>query len=100
MSLLSIWAFSLLRSGWIYPKVSFNRGSPPKEIFFKYVFDGLTEEEGLRSIMFDEVVRMQIKIERMEKENNKRIRPYKMALNISLIFIAFAIFMIVKTIYN
>lgn len=99
MSLLSIWAFSLLIR-LIYPKVSFNRGSPPKEIFFKDVFDGLTEEEGLRSIMFDEVVRMQIKIERMEKENNKRIRPYKMALNISLIFIAFAIFMIVKTIYN
>jgi hypothetical protein len=40
----------------IYPKVFFNRGSPPKEIFFKDVFDGLIEEEGLKSILFDEVM--------------------------------------------
>jgi hypothetical protein len=74
----------------IYPKVFFNRGSPPKEIFFKDVFDGLIEEEGLKSILFDEVIRIQDRIERMEWDNNIRITPYKRALQISLLFIAIA----------
>jgi hypothetical protein len=96
---LSIYAFSMLFR-LIYPKVFFNRGSPPKEIFFKEVFDGLTEEEGLKSVLFDEVIRIQDRIERMEKENAVRIIPYKIALRISLLFIAIALFIIIKTIYN
>jgi hypothetical protein len=96
---LSIYTFYLLLQ-LIYPKVFFNRGSPPKEIFFKDVFDGLTEEEGLKSVLFDEVIRIQDRIERMEKENSKRIAPYKTALRISLLFIAIALFAIVKTIYS
>ncbi len=70
MASLSIYAFDLLFR-LIYPRILFYKGSPPKEIFFKEVFDGLSEEEGLRSILFDEVVRIQDRIERIEKENNK-----------------------------
>ena len=99
LAALSIYTFGILFT-LIYPKVFFNRGSPPKEIFFKAVFEGLTEEEGLKSVLFDEVIRIQDRIERMEKENGIRIIPYKRALRISLFFIAIAIFIIIKTIYN
>jgi hypothetical protein len=98
IALLSIYAFSLLFR-LIYPKDIFYKGSPPKEIFSKEAFDGLSEMEGLKSVLFDEVVRMQDKIERMEKSNTQRIALYSTALRISLLFIAVAIFMIVKTIY-
>jgi hypothetical protein len=98
IALLSVYAFSLLIR-LIYPKVLFYKGSPPKEIFSKVAFDGLSELEGLKSVLFDEVDRMQDKIERMEEANNKRIALYSTALRISLLFIAVAIFMIVKTIY-
>jgi hypothetical protein len=99
MASLSIYTFDLLFR-LLYPRVLFYKGSPPKEIFFKEVFEGLSEEEGLKSLLFDEVVRMQNKIERMEDENTKRIIRYKRALNISLLFVAISIIMIVKTIYT
>lgn len=99
MALLSIYTFDLLFK-LLYPRILFYKGSPPKEIFFKQAFDGLSEEEGLKSILFDEVIRMQNKIERMQEENNRRIVRYKRALNISLLFISIAIITIVKTIYN
>jgi hypothetical protein len=97
LALLSLYAFSLLVK-LIYPKEVFYKGSPPKEIFFKDVFHDLSEEEGLKSVLFDEIIRMQDKIERMEEANNTRIVPYKKALKISLFFIAVVIILAVKTI--
>jgi len=99
IALLSIYAFSLLLR-LIHPKDLFYKGSPPKEIFFKEVFEGLSEQEGLKSVLLNEVVRTQDKIERMEEANNKRIKLYSTTLRISLLFIAIAIFMIVKAIYT
>jgi len=99
MALLSIYTFNLLFR-LIYLKILFFKGSPPKDIFFKEVFEGLSEEEGLKSILFDEVIRMQKKIETMEVENIKRIVPYRRALKVSLFFIVVIIVLIVKIIYN
>lgn len=99
IAVLSIYTFGLLLR-LIYPKDVFFKGSPPREIFFKETFDGLSEQEGLKSVLFDEVVRLQDKIERMGKSNKKRFLQYKTALKISLFFIAVVIFIIVKTIYN
>ena len=64
------------------------------------MFEGLSEEEGLKSILFDEVIRMQKKIETMEAENIKRIFPYRRSLKVSLFFIVVIIVLIVKIIYN
>ena len=95
IALLSIYAFSLLFQ-LIYPKDVFFKGSPPKEIFFKGVFEGLSEAEGLKSLLYNEMERIQDKIERLAKSNKKRFTQYRTTLKISLFFIAVAIFIIVK----
>jgi hypothetical protein len=79
---------------------STNKGSPPKEIFYKEVFDGLSEQEGLKNVLFNEIERIQDKIERMVKSNRKRFAQYRTTLKISLLFVATAIFIIVRAIYN
>ncbi|HMH20409.1 MAG TPA: hypothetical protein VK563_01475 [Puia sp.] len=96
---LSIYVFSLLLK-LIYPKNVFFKGSPPKEIFFKEVFEGWTEQEGLKNILLNEVERIQDKIERLEESNKKRFSRYRRTLKISLFFIIIAILIIVKTIYT
>ena len=99
IAVLSIYTFSLLLR-LIYPKDVFFKGSPPKKIFYKEVFVGLSEEEGLKNVLFSEIERIQDKIERMRKSNIKRFFQYRTTLKISLFFIAVAIFIIVKAIYN
>jgi hypothetical protein len=99
IGLLSIYTFSLLFR-LIYPKDVFFKGSPPKEIFFKEVFEGLSEQEGLKNILYSEIERIQDKIERMGRSNAERFVQYRTTLKISLFFIAVAIFVIVKAIYN
>lgn len=99
IAILSIYAFTLLFQ-LIYPKDVFYKGSPPKEIFFKEVFTGLSEEEGLKNVLYSEIERIQDKIERMGKSNRKRFSQYRRTLKISLLLVAIAIFIIVRAIYN
>lgn len=94
---LSAYVFSLLFK-LILPKDVFYKGSPPKETFFKEVFEGLTPEEGYKSLLYNELERIQDKIERMEDSNKRRCDNYKKMLKISLLFIAITIFIIVKNI--
>jgi len=96
---LSIYAFSLLFK-LIYPRDVFFKGSPPKEILFKEIFEGMTEQEGLKNILLNEIERIQDKIEKLGKSNKKRFSQYRRTLKISLFFIAIVIFIIVQTVYN
>jgi hypothetical protein len=99
VGILSIYSFTLLFQ-LIYPKDVFFQGSPPKEIFYKDVFQGLSEEEGLKNLLYNEIERIQDKIEGMDLSNKKRFTQYRRMLKISLVFIAIAIFTIVRAIYN
>jgi hypothetical protein len=99
IAILSIFSFTLLFQ-LIYPKDVFYKGSPPKEIFYKEVFDGLSEAEGLKNVLFSEIERIQDKIDRMIKSNKTRFAQYRTTLKISLLFVAIAIFIIVKAIYT
>ena len=99
IGVLSIYAFSLLFQ-LIYPKDVFFKGSPPREIFFKETFEGLSEIEGLKSLLYNEMERIQDKIARLATSNKKRFYQYRTTLKISLFFIAVAIFIIVKTMFN
>jgi hypothetical protein len=99
IAVLSIYAFGLLFQ-LIYPKDVFFKGSPPKEIFFKETFEGLSETEGLKSLLYNEMERIQDKITRLSISNKKRFSQYRATLKISLFFVAIAIFIIVKTMSN
>lgn len=95
IALVSIYAFTLLFN-LILPKKIYARGSPPKETFVKYILDGRSPEEGLKSVMFNEVERLQDKIERIHVINKKRRIQYRSVLKVSLIYIALTIFTMVK----
>jgi len=78
----------------------FLRAAPPKEILFKEIFEGMTEQEGLKNILLNEIERIQDKIEKLGESNKKRFSQYRRTLKISLFFIAIVIFIIVQTVYN
>jgi len=99
IAIISIYSFILLFQ-LIYPKDVFYKGSPPEEIFYQEIFNGLTAEESYKSLLYNEVERIQDKIERMEISNQKRSAQYRRALKISLLLIAIAIFIIVRAIYT
>jgi hypothetical protein len=99
IAILSIYSFTLLFQ-LIYPKDIFFKGSPPREIFYQEVFDGPTAEGGYKNLLYNEVERIQDKIERMEISNHKRSAQYRRMLKISLLLIAIAIFIIVRAIYT
>lgn len=99
IALLSIYSFTLLFQ-LIYPKNVFFKGSPPEEIFYQEIFNGPTEEGGYKNLLYNEVERIQDKIERMENSNQKRYSQYRRMLKISLLLIAIAIFIIVRAIYT
>jgi hypothetical protein len=95
IALVSIYAFTLLLN-LILPRKIYLMGSPPKETFAKYLFDGLSPEYGLKSVMFNEVERIQDKIERIYSINLRRSSQYRSVLKVSLIYIALTIFTMVK----
>lgn len=99
IAILSIYSFTLLFQ-LIYPKGIFYKGSPPKQIFYNEVFTELSPEEGHKNILYNEIERMQDRIERMVISNAKRSAQYRRMLKISLLLIAIAIFTIVRAIYN
>ena len=97
IAILSIYIFALLFR-LIYPNTLFFKGSPPKEIFYKDVFEGLSEEEGLKSLLYNEVIRIQEKIEGIIRSNKQRTRQYVTTLRISLFFVSNALLIIIRTI--
>lgn len=99
IAIISIYSFTLLFQ-LIYPKGIFYKGSPPKQIFYNEVFTELTAEEGYKNILYNEIERIQDKIERMVASNAKRSTQYRRTLKISLLLIAIAVFIIVRAIYN
>jgi hypothetical protein len=99
IALLSIYSFTLLFQ-LIYPKEVFYKGSPPEEIFYQEIFKDRAAEEGYKNVLYNEIERIQDKIERMLKSNDKRSAQYRRTLKISLLLIAIAIFIIVRAIYN
>jgi hypothetical protein len=99
IAMLSTYSFTLLFQ-LIYPKDVFYKGSPPEEIFYQEIFNGRSAEEGHKNVLFNEVERIQDKIGRMITSNDKRSAQYRRTLKISLLLVAIAIFMIVRTIYT
>ncbi|MBN9381568.1 MAG: hypothetical protein J0H74_12425 [Chitinophagaceae bacterium] len=99
IAILSIYSFTLLFQ-LIYPKGVFYKGSPPKQIFYNEVFTDLSAEEGHKNVLYNEIERMQDRIERMVISNAKRSAQYRRTLKISLLLIAIAIFIIVRAIYD
>jgi|RhiMetdeSRZDD1v2_1073273.scaffolds.fasta_scaffold13958_5 hypothetical protein len=99
LAVFALYVFTLLLA-LIIPKNLYYKGSPPREIFFKEVFEDLTSDQGLKNLLCNEAERIQDKIERISLLNKKRGGQYKSTLQLSLIFIAIAIFTIVKTICN
>jgi hypothetical protein len=59
----------------------------------------LDDWAGFKNLLYNEVERIQDKINLVKKLNDARIKQYINTLKISLFFIAAAIFTIVKTIY-
>jgi hypothetical protein len=98
LAIYSIYVFTLLFA-LVLPKNQQFKGSPPKEILYKGVFEGLTTEEGVKILMCNEVERIQDKIERVHVLNKKRSGQYRSALKISLIYIAITIFTLVKMLF-
>jgi len=99
IALLSIYSFMLLFQ-LIYPKNAFFKGSPPEEIFYQEIFKDRAEEEGYKNVLYNEIERIQDKIERIGNSNGKRFAQYRRTLKISLMLIAIAIFIIVRAIYT
>jgi len=97
--MLSAYSFTLLFQ-LIYPKTIFFKGSPSKEIFYQEVFNGLTSEESYKNVMYNEIERIQDKIDKMEASNKKRSAQYRRTLKISLLLVAISIFVIVRAIYT
>jgi len=99
IAILSTYSFTLLFQ-LIYPKDVFCKGSPPEEIFYQEIFKGRAEEESYKNVLYNEIERIQDKIERMITSNDKRSAQYRRTLKISLLLIAIAIFIIVRAIYT
>jgi len=99
LAILSIYVFGLLFR-LISSKGVFYKGSPPIEIFYREVFEGLSDESGFKSILYNEVERIQNKIDWMKKLNDERLVLYGTTLKFSLFFVAVAIFTMAKTIYS
>jgi len=99
IAILSIYSFTLLFQ-LIYPKTIFFKGSPSKEIFYQEVFNGLTSEESYKNVLYNEIERIQDKIDKMEASNKERSTQYRRTLKISLLLVAIAIFVIVRAIYT
>ena len=60
----------------------------------------MSEQEGLKNVLFSEIERIQDKVERMIQSNRKRFAQYRTTLKISLLLVATAVFIIVRAIYN
>ena len=99
IAILSIYSFTLLFR-LIYPKTVFFKGSPPKEMFYQEVFNGLTTEESFKNVLYNEIERVQDKTDKMEASNKNRSAQYRRTLKISLLLVAIAIFVIVRAIYT
>jgi hypothetical protein len=99
MAILSIYSFTLLFQ-LIYPTTVFFRGSPSKEIFYQEVFNDLSAEDSYKNVLYNEIERIQDKIDKMEASNKKRAGQYRRTLRISLFLVAISLFVIVRAIYT
>lgn len=77
------------------PKEVFYKGSAPIETFNQSAYENLTNDEFEQNFYYDEIVRYQTKIDKLDSNNRSRILLYSYVLSISMMLIGITIFLII-----
>jgi hypothetical protein len=99
IAIFATYIFTLLIS-LIAPGRLFSKGSQPKDIFKEEIFIDHDSQTAFKNLLFNEIERIQLKIERIQTNNKKRINQYKSVLQASLILVALLVFALVKRIFS
>jgi hypothetical protein len=98
-ALFAIYIFTLLIS-LIAPERILQKGSEPKVTFQREIFLANDSQIAFKNLLFNEIDRIQDKIERIQTNNKKRVSRYKSVLRASLILVAVLVFALVKKLFT